>query len=362
MNNNTSNNKNSSQNKNSHRSHAPEQSAGKSASVGYFSKEQKETLKLIGILSVGVLILLILSIVLMNSLKAPVSNEPKYIDIDNVNGMNLHQVKTILDKADIAYEIIPTKSLTVNRVEKIDYVGVQLVDTGRLRVRIGTTVKLYANEVSQDKVIYLTFDDGPTRDNTNEILDTLDTYGIKATFFVQGTNVDRYPDRMYTTAKRGHLIGCHSYSHDLPSIYSSIDAFLAEVDQYEKALAEALEGEQYMPTCKVLRFPGGTTTNSRLTVSEALEYIAAVRQKGYKVYDWTSLTGDAEGYQEADDFIRYMSETLESSKNKNLPLIVLLHDKWSTNEALSEILDYLIAEGYYFDTIDNCPEYTVAEQ
>ena len=61
------------------------------------------------------------------------------------------------------------------------------------------------------------------------------------------------------------------------------------------------------------------------------------------------------------DFIKYMSNTLESSKNANKPLIVLLHDKWSTNEALADILDCLVLEGYYFDTIDNCPEYTFAE-
>ena len=85
-------------------------------------KEQKETLKLIGILSVGVFVLLILSIVLMNNLTMPtVTPEPKYIDIDNIEGMNLDKAKTLLENADITYEIIPTESKIANKVEKLEF-------------------------------------------------------------------------------------------------------------------------------------------------------------------------------------------------------------------------------------------------
>lgn len=325
-------------------------------------KEQKETMKLIGILSIGVFILLILSIVLMNNMTIPTATpEPKYIDIDNIEGMNLVDAKALLEKAGITYEIIPTESKLANKVEKLEFVGVTLTDTGRLRIRIGTTVKIYGNEVANDKVIYLTFDDGPTRDNTIDILNTLDTYGIKATFFVQGKNVANYPDRIVETVNRGHLVGCHSHTHEISQIYTSISNFTSEIKLYEDAMKNAIGEENFNAMNKVIRFPGGTTTNSMLTKAEALEYISSIREIGYRVYDWTSLTGDAEGKKTAQEFIEYMSTTLDSSKNANKPLIVLLHDKWSTNEALGEILDYLIEQGYYFDTIDNCPEYTFAE-
>ncbi len=372
MNKNTNKNRNSASNPNQNpnpnrrpnpnRASSPNRPPRKDERVGYFSNEQKQTLKLVGVLSVGVILLLILAIALMNSITTPtVNNEPKYIDIDNIEGMNVNEAIEILKNAEITYEIIPTDSKIPNRVEKLEYVGLVLSDTGRLRIRVGTSVKVYANLVEQNKIIYLTFDDGPTRDNTIAILDALDARGIKATFFVQGKNVNNYRDRILATIERGHLVGCHSYSHEISKIYESTEAFMEEVEQYEAVMKETLGEENFNSMSKVIRFPGGTTTNSYLTFVTVKEYLTAVREKNYKVYDWTALTGDAEGYSTAEEFIDYMSETLESSKENNKPLIVLLHDKWSTNEAIDEILDYLVSAGYYFDTIDNCPEYTFAE-
>lgn len=325
-------------------------------------KEQKETLKLIGILSVGVFVLLILSIVLMNNLTMPtVTPEPKYIDIDNIEGMNLDKAKTLLENADITYEIIPTESKIANKVEKLEFVGVTLSDTGRLRIRIGTTVKIYGNDVSKDKVVYLTFDDGPTRDNTNEIVMKLEQYGIPASFFCEGRDIERYPDRMETIFNRGHIIACHSHTHEFENVYSSTDAFISEIKQYENALREALGEENFAKIKKILRFPGGTNNAYIESNEDALEYINAAREFGYAIYDWTALTGDAEGNSDAQSFISTLDSGLKKAKNNGLDLIILMHDKWSTNEALVEILDHLIAEGYYFDTIDNCPEYTFIE-
>ncbi|MBR2381113.1 MAG: polysaccharide deacetylase family protein [Clostridia bacterium] len=326
-------------------------------------KEQRETLKLIGILSVGVFILLILSIVLMNSLTVPTTTpEPKYVDIDNIEGMNLSEARALLEKADITYEIIPSDSYIANKVEKLEFVGVTLTDTGRLRIRIGTSVKIYANEVDKDKVIYLTFDDGPTRDNTDYILETLAKYNIKASFFVEGQDVALYPEKMLATYEAGHVIGCHSYSHVFADVYASTDAFLGEVAEYEQALKNALGEEYFAKVEKLIRFPGGTN-NSLILEQNPKDYIAAVRQNGYKVYDWTALTGDTENKTETDDMIEHLMTTLAAAKNKNQPLIALMHDKWPVkeNDSLSKIIDKLISEGYYFDTIDNCPEFTFVE-
>ena len=322
---------------------------------------KNETVKLGVILAVCLVLLTVIAVLLFKTFATVPAGAPKtqYIEISALDGMNLASAKAELDKAGVGYEIIPTSSKTPNKVEQIEYIG--KAEGGKLYIEVGTTVKLHSNEVGTDKIIYLTFDDGPTRDNTLDILYTLDSYGIKATFFVQGKNVNNYPDRIVATAERGHLVGCHSYSHEINSIYSEIPAFLTEVEQYESVMKSALGEEGFSSMSKVLRFPGGTTTNSMLSVSEAREYIAAVREKGYKCYDWTALTGDAEGYSEPQDFINYMKDGLSSAKESNKPLIVLLHDKWSTNDALAEILDFLVFEGYYFDTVDNCPEYTFAE-
>ncbi len=324
--------------------------------------KQKETVKLGVLLTICLILLIALVIVLFKTFsetKPATEPQTQYIEISTLDGMKLADTKALLDGADITYEIIPSSSKTPNKVEKIEYVGKE--ENGKIFIEVGTTVKLYANEVSRDKIIYLTFDDGPTRDNTLDILDALDERGIKATFFVLGKNVKGYPDRISATVERGHLVGCHSYSHKIPEIYESISTFLAEIEQYEEEMKSALGEEAFASISKVIRFPGGTVTNSALSYSEAVEYLAVVRQKGYKVYDWTALTGDAEGYSTMEEFLNYMTSGLTSAKEKNNPLIVLLHDKWSTNEALPEILDYLVAEGYYFDTIDNCPEFTFVE-
>ena len=287
------------------------------------------------------------------------TSSPQYIELSIVEGANLADTKVKLDSADISYEIVPTSSKTPNKVEKIEYIGKE--ENGKIFVEVGTSVKLHANEVGMDKIIYLTFDDGPTRDNTLNILDTLDSYGIKATFFVQGKNVKNYPDRIVATVQRGHLVGCHSYSHEIGEIYQDVSSFLDEIEEYEKVVKEALGESVFASMNKVIRFPGGTTTNSMLSRDEAKQFIASVRASGYAVYDWIILTGDAQGNSTAQEFIDSLKEGLEENNEANKPLIALLHDKWSTNESLSEILDYLVNEGYYFDTIDNCPEYTFAE-
>ena len=98
-----------------------------------------------------------------------------------------------------------------------------------------------------------------------------------------------------------------------------------------------------------------------------MEFITAVRESGYKIYDWTLLINDAddrerlEGESDRDYYFRSLKNGLEAKKDSGKPLILLMHDTYSTKNVLSELLDYLISEGFYFDTIDNCSEYTFVE-
>ena len=323
--------------------------------------EKKKTLILCAILVLCLIVLALLSILVVKNIM-PTENVPEaqYVELSISESMGLETAKAKLDELGIAYEIIPTNSRTANRVEKIEYLGKE--EDGKRLCEVGSTVKIHANEVGIDKVVYLTFDDGPTRDNTTDILATLQKHGIKASFFVEGQDVALYPDRMVATVEGGHLIACHSYSHKYESVYASVDSFLSEIELYENAMINALGEETFNSLPKILRFPGGTN-NNYLTNSESLQYILAVRGAGYAVYDWTALTGDADGSgnNNAEYFISSLSKSLEKSKNEGLPLIVLMHDKWSTNEALDEIISFLVSEGYYFDTVDNCPEYTFVE-
>lgn len=325
-----------------------------------YNKEQKKTLALVGILSACVFLFLILSIAAFNRFVGVYSDSSRWVEVPNLVGMSLTDAKELLDKKGISYEIAPSDTKNSNRVERID--SYKANDNGTIQLSTTSTVTLYGNEVAKDKVIYLTFDDGPTLDNTDDILATLSEYGIKATFFLEGYDVYRYPDKVKATVDAGHLVGCHSYSHKYTDIYSSISAFTSEIAEYEKDLVKAIGQDAFDKMPKLIRFPGGTD-NDYLSTAEAKEYIAATRNLGYKVYDWTALTGDADGSGRTDAqyFINTLSKSLNDAKAKGQDLIVLMHDKWSTNEALTKILDHLIAEGYYFDTLENCPEYTLVK-
>ncbi len=323
----------------------------------------KETVILGIVLAICLAILVVLIVIIAQPPKsAPTSNTntPEYIELPNVEGMNVAKAKALLESMDISYEVIPTNSKIPNRVEKVEHSG--KVENGKTLIDADEKVKLYANEVGKDKVVYLTFDDGPTRDNTNDIVFMLEEYGIKASFFVEGRDVERYPDRMEAIFNRGHVIACHSHTHEYSSIYSSTQSFIDEIKQYENALIEAIGEESFATVKKIIRFPGGTNNSYLESDAEALEYISAVRGLGYAIYDWTALTGDAELKDKSPEkLVAQLDKTLNSAKSKNLDLIVLMHDNFYSREALAEVLDYLVAEGYYFDTIDNCPEYTFIE-
>lgn len=330
--------------------------------------KKNETIRLSILLAVCLLLLVATIIVACRAFSKdkPVADttSPQYIELSIVEGTNLADAKTKLSGLGISFEVVSTSSRTPNKVEKIEYIG--KVENGKIFVEVGTTVKLYSNEVGKDKIIYLTFDDGPTQDNTDYILDKLEEYGIQASFFVEGRDVAIYPEKMVRTFENGHIIACHSFDHTDNYIYASIDNFLEQIEQYENALRNALGEEKYVQVKKIIRFPGGTNT-SYLNGKNASDYLDAVRGAGYIIYDWTALTNDCDdryrnpGESDVDYFIRSLTESLKRAKANELDLIVLMHDKKPTRQALVQILDYLVSEGYYFDTIDNCPEYTLAE-
>lgn len=343
------------------------------------SNSKKETKKLGIILTVCVLILIFIAILLIKTLASAPTGAPQiqYIELLAKEGMTLQEAESILTGAGINYEIIPTQSRTPNRVEKIEYIG--KVEEGKTLIEVGTTVKLHANKVENNKIIYLTFDDGPIVKytdstlekiyyNTGEMLDVLDSYGIKASFFLAGYQMVK-PDRSQYVSdiySRGHLIACHSYSHDYDNIYNSTPDLLSDIERFENELNSLLGEEIYNSMGKYIRFPGGTN-NSYLNEQQRMEFITAVRESGYKIYDWTLLINDAddrerlEGESDRDYYFRSLKNGLEAKKDSGKPLILLMHDTYSTKNVLPELLDYLISEGFYFDTIDNCSEYTFVE-
>ena len=108
----------------------------------------------------------------------------------------------------------------------------------------------------EGKRVFLTFDDGPTQEVTQYILDILDKYNIKATFFVLGNRVEMNPDLLKREYESGHYIANHGYSHKYSKIYKSATSVLSEYNKTEKAIQEALGNPNY--SSNLFRFPGGS--------------------------------------------------------------------------------------------------------
>ncbi len=198
---------------------------------------------------------------------------------------------------------------------------------------------------SQGKTVYLTFDDSVS-ENTLKILDILKKYNAKATFFVAGKGD---PAILRRIAAEGHTIAVHTLTHDYATIYTSPTAFWADIDA-EADYLEEVTGTR--PT--LLRFPGGS--NNTVSKRYAEPYImptltAQAAEKGYTYIDWNASNGDAAGKLIPKDTL--VQNAIFSSKGKQ-KVIVLMHQtaaKTTTPEALPEILDWYVAEGYGFDTL-----------
>ncbi|APH20789.1 polysaccharide deacetylase family protein [Clostridium botulinum] len=191
------------------------------------------------------------------------------------------------------------------------------------------------------KIAFLTFDDGPSY-LTNDILDILKKYRIKATFFVVGNLAKENKNIIERQVREGHSIGNHTYTHDYKNIYSSVDVFVNEVDKTQNVI-KSIVGSNY--DIKLVRFPGGSF-GDRLN-----PYKEAIKKKGYYNMDWNALNGDAEGNNiPKEKLIQNIKNTIEGKNH----VVVLMHDcaaKKTTVEALPDIIEHLISQGYEFKAL-----------
>lgn len=190
------------------------------------------------------------------------------------------------------------------------------------------------------KVVYLTFDDGPSK-NTNAILDILKQDGIKATFFLIGKNASEHPDLVTREYNEGHVLGNHTYSHNYKYVYADPNNFLDDLSKCNTVLKGIIPGYD----SKLIRFPGGSFGNHRGPFKDA------VVKAGYHYIDWNVLNGDAEAQNVPPDklFLR-LKQTLGNQQHA----VILMHDapaKGTTVQALPEIIKYLKERGYEFSTL-----------
>lgn len=195
---------------------------------------------------------------------------------------------------------------------------------------------------SSEKIAYLTFDDGPSIDVTENILDLLKQENIKATFFVLGSRAKQYPKVLKRTYEEGHYIANHGYSHVYDKIYKSADALLAEYRETEKVIADILEIENY--ETHLFRFPGGSFGPYKAVKEKAKEVL---KQNNIAYLDWNALTKDSEGKFTKEQLLNNLIAT---TRNKT-SVVILCHDangKILTYEVLKDIIAYLREQGYKF--------------
>ncbi|MCI1945227.1 polysaccharide deacetylase family protein [Clostridium luticellarii] len=191
------------------------------------------------------------------------------------------------------------------------------------------------------KVVYLTFDDGPSANNTPKILDILDQYNIKATFFLIGENAEQNEELVKEEAAQGNVVGNHTYSHDMNYIYSDPKVFMEDIYKCQSVLSSIL-GKNY--NLKLVRFPGGSFGDRLKPFREELI------ENGYHYVDWNDLNGDAEHNNVSVENLIYTTKKYAIYDH----LVVLMHDapaKTTTVQALPAIIEYFKSQGYSFETL-----------
>ena len=207
-----------------------------------------------------------------------------------------------------------------------------------------TTEKKKSNE----GVIWLTFDDGPSANITPKVLDILKKENIKATFFVINYS-DSNEHLIKRIVEEGHTIGIHGYSHEYSKIYKSKETFMNNVLTLQDRIFKST-GVKSM----YIRFPGGSsnTVSRKYCKGIMTELTKEMLAKGFKYYDWNISSGDAGGAKNAKDVYKNVTKNL-SKKRGNM---VLMHDFGGNKkglEALPEIIKYAKKEGYTFAKIDD---------
>ena len=203
-------------------------------------------------------------------------------------------------------------------------------------------------EPSNEKIVYLTFDDGPS-ENTLKILDILDRYNAKATFFVTGENggSQNYRNLIKEAHDRGHTIALHTYTHDF-AIYKSVDTYFDDLNKVGNMVKDIIG---HFP--RYIRFPGGSSNTISRNYCKGImsTLVDEVHKRGYEYYDWNVGSGDASGNNVAESKI-IKNATGYSMKEIN----ILMHDtaaKDTTVAALDDIIEHYAAKGYVFKGIDD---------
>lgn len=190
---------------------------------------------------------------------------------------------------------------------------------------ITSGIDLYFNP----KTMYLTFDDGPSPEYTERILDVLEEKNIKATFFVIGENVRKNPEIAKRIVEEGHTIGIHCNWHDYDTLYESVDSYVADFEKAYQIVYEVTGVE-----VSLFRFPGGSINAYNKKVYQ--DIIEEMTDRGYIYYDWNASLEDAVARSTPEELIRNARESTLGRKK----VVLLAHDiVENTSLCLEELIE-----------------------
>lgn len=284
---------------------------------------------------IGIIILIMVPLRL-KSQSTPSEEEPKLstqpakLDPNQVNSDQSHQVER--PKQPVAKKKTPYL-----RNERLGVPKFQEFKKTVARQAAQFPDLYFLEALDYDQEVALTFDDGPDEVYTEQILDILKQYNVKATFFLLGTNMQHYPDVVKRIVAEGHAIGNHSYSHPDLRKFSKEDAFQTELDKTQQIFAELVG---FKPN--IFRPPYGAITD------EQIPYFA---EQGLRTINWSIDTFDWDKKQNSaeemtqEKIFRYLHEGG----------IILMHsaggNRENTVKALPGIIEGLLERGYQLKTI-----------
>ena len=181
---------------------------------------------------------------------------------------------------------------------------------------------------SSERAVYLTFDDGPIPEVTPWVLDVLDKYRIKATFFMVGDNVRKHPDEFKMVVERGHRIGNHTYNH-LKGMAEHTDHYVANIDK----------ADCYLST-NLFRPPHG--------LMRLRQYRALCER--YHIIMWDLVTRDYNPKLNGRQILRKVRKYARNGS------IITFHDSLRSIDnlhyALPRAIEWLQSEGYAFKVFE----------
>ena len=198
------------------------------------------------------------------------------------------------------------------------------------------------NRTPAEETVYLTFDGSPSP-NTLDILDTLDEYGVKATFFVSGQTDADSLTILKEIGIRGHAIGLRSYSLSYQEVYNSVEDYLADFQKIYDLVYETT-GQKV----QIFRFPGGSINAYNSNIYQ--ELIAEMLRRNFVYFDW-NVSGESTQSGQTIDQIR--ANVLDGMADKSRGIVMLQDSfgKETVAKALGGIIEGLQSEGYKFQPL-----------